>query len=320
MSHWLFLCAFVFFGKLSGEAVLECELSREQTGKALHARRLLSGTDAEAVGEEPDATDAPLQASQDAPRSFSLTGTSFLFTWNVGTLSDPDAEWRHFLQWREKQAVGRFKSIRFSATMEESLLSEDADRVHIHEQRELCVRLNRASLDPFAYTTVAGHIVRPNCAPNYLEAVGSSSADATTRGRGAAYRTSCDRAHFYVQANRFGTLFTETDWPLQKNFRVQARWFDDLVARGKLSRDQWLQYAADSTVGFTSRKRNFEALEAYEKAKAIEVDSARLKRQIAEACPKKPWREALLAEAKVLSEWRESFYSFRLFCVSASRR
>ena len=159
--------------------------------------------------------------------------------------------------------------------------------MHIHEQRELCTRLNRASIDPFTYTTLSGRLVRPNCAPNYLEAVGSSSADGASRGRGAAYRTSCDRAHFYVQANKFGTLFTETDWPLQKNFRVQAR-----------SRDQWLQYAADSTVGFTSRKRNFEALEVHEKAKAIEADSLRLKQQISEACPKKPWREALLAEAK----------------------
>ena len=77
----------------------------------------------------------------------------------------------------------------------------------------------------------------PNCAPNYLEAVGSSSDSAQGKGRGAAYRVACDRAHFYVQANKFGTLFTETDWPMQKNFRVQAKWFDDFVARAKLRRD-----------------------------------------------------------------------------------
>ena len=127
---------------------------------------------------------------------FLLTGASFLFTWNVRALSDPDAEWRRFLQWREGQATGRFKGIRFSATMEESLHSDDAERVHIHEQRELCVRLNRASLDPFVYTTQGGVSVRPNCAPNYLEAIGSSSTDGASRGRGAAYRAACDRAHY----------------------------------------------------------------------------------------------------------------------------
>ena len=227
-----------------------------------------------------------------------LTGASFLFTWNVGALSDPDAEWRRFLQWREGQATGRFKGIRFSATMEESLHSDDAERVHIHEQREICVRLNRASLDPFVYTTQGGVSVRPNCAPNYLEAIGSSSTDGASRGRGAAYRAACDRAHFYVQANKYGTLFTETDWLLQKNFRGQAKWFDDLVARGKLSRDQWLQYAADATIGFSSRKRNYEALEVYEKAKAIETDAAALQLRIATTCPKLPWREDLVAEAK----------------------
>jgi len=159
-------------------------------------------------------------------------------------------------------------------------------------------RLTRASLEPFQYTTMAGLLVRPNCAVNYLEAVGSSSADGASRGRGAAYRAACDRAHFYVQANKYGTLFTETDWAMQTNFRVQARWFDDLVARGKLSRDQWLQYAADTTVGFSSRKRNFEALEVYEKEKAMDVDAAELREKIASACPKKPWRPDLLQQAK----------------------
>ena len=132
---------------------------------------------------------------------FQLTGTSFLLTWNVGIPEDPHAE------------------------------------LHIHEQREVCKRLTRVSLEAFRYTTLAGAAVMPNCAPNYLEAVGSSSDSAQGKGRGAAYRVACDRAHFYVQANKFGTLFTETDWPMQKNFRVQAKWFDDLVARAKLSRD-----------------------------------------------------------------------------------
>lgn len=289
--------------------MLRCELSEPQRRQVANVRRLLVGDDGG------DAASAEPAGSQEAPKGFLLTGMSFLFTWNVGVVQDPDAEWRHFLDWRVQQAVGPFKSIRFSATMEESLSSEDSDRVHIHEQRELCSRLNRASLQPFAYTTTAGVVVLPNCAPNYLEAVGSSSMDGTNRGRGAAYRAACDRAHFYVQANKFGTLFAETDWPLQKKFRVQARWFDDLVARGKLSRDQWLQYAADSTVGFTSRKRNFDALEIFEKAKAIEADSLRLKQQIAEACPKKPWRDELLAEAKASGDETQIFMFVAFFCL-----
>lgn len=254
-------------------------------------------------GEEPDGSQGgdppPVGAPEDAPpQGFLLTGTSFLFTWNIGSPEDPHAEWLHFLQWRVQQAVGPFKAVRFSATMEESLRSEDVDRVHIHEQREVCKRLTRASLDPFMHTTMTGHVVRPNCATNYLEAVGSSSADRGSRGRGAAYRAACDRAHFCVQANKYGTLFTETDWPMQANFRVQAQWFDDLVARGKLSRDQWLQYATDTTIGFSSRKRNFEALEVHEKDKAMESDAGELRQKVAALCPKKPWREDLLQQAQ----------------------
>ena len=41
---------------------------------------------------------------------------------------------------------------------------------------------------------------------------------------------------------------------------VQAKRFDDCVARGKLSRDQWLQCAYDTTIGVSSRKRNFEVV------------------------------------------------------------
>ena len=127
----------------------------------------------------------PHAADQEHPASFMLTGTSFLFTWNVGSPEDPHAEWLRFLAWRGQQAVGPFKAVRFSATMEESLKSEDVERVHIHEQREVCKRLSRASLDPFQYTTVAGALIRPNVAANYLEAVGSR------RRRGFAWPWSC---------------------------------------------------------------------------------------------------------------------------------
>ena len=54
--------------------------------------------------------------------------------------------------------------------MEESVQSDEAGRVHIHEQREVCKRLTRVSLEAFRYTTLTDVAVMPNCAPNYLEA------------------------------------------------------------------------------------------------------------------------------------------------------
>ena len=66
--------------------------------------------------------------------------------------------------------------------MEESVQSDEAGRVHIHEQREVCKRLTRVSLEAFRYTTLAGAAVMPNCAPNYLEAVGRSSDSAQGKG------------------------------------------------------------------------------------------------------------------------------------------
>ena len=290
---------------LSGAILLNAELAHDQRQTVLQVQRSLQNSRSSEEGDdvEGEVGGAEKESSNAEPTPFTLTGTSFLFTWNIGAPEDPHAEWLHFLEWRSQQSVGAFRGVRFSATMEESLQSEDVDRVHIHEQREMCKKLTRAAVDTFQYTTVSDCLVKPNCAANYMEAIGSSS-DGQSRGRGAAYRAACDRAHFYVQANKFGTLFVETNWPMQTNFRVQAKWFDDLVARGKLSRDQWLQYAYDTTIGFSSRRRNFEALETYEKDKAITADVAELQRQIAERCPKKPWRADLVQEVQ---GWLEQF-------------
>ena len=118
-------------------------------GVFLDIQGKLQGEHENSQGDDPVPEAAPEDAT---PAGFLLTGTSFLFTWNIGSPDDPHAEWLHFLQWRAEQAVGPFKAIRFSATMEESLRSEDADRVHIHEQREVCKRF-----DPCESTAVQLH-------------------------------------------------------------------------------------------------------------------------------------------------------------------
>ena len=119
-----------------------------------------------------------------------------------------------------------------------ALTSLDQGRVHMHEQRELCKPIDEKTVDGFIYSNLAEHPIKPNVSKNYFEAVGS----ATATYRGPAYRASCNRDHFYVQANKYGTRFVETDWTMLTRFRVNAKWFDDLVARNKISRDQWVAY------------------------------------------------------------------------------
>lgn len=100
----------------------------EERRRVLDIQGKLQGEQENSQGDDPVPEAAPEDAT---PAGFLLTGTSFLFTWNIGSPDDPHAEWLHFLQWRAAQAVGPFKAIRFSATMEESLRSEDADRVRL---------------------------------------------------------------------------------------------------------------------------------------------------------------------------------------------
>ena len=121
--------------------------------------------------------------------------------------------------------------------MDESLDSDDEGRVHIHEQRELCREIDETGLGSFTHGNMAGYDIKPNVSKNYLEAVGN--ADAADKGRGPAYRASYDHAHFLCRPTKYGTLFAKTDWVMQKKFKVNAKWFDDLVARGKISRDEW---------------------------------------------------------------------------------
>ena len=118
--------------------------------------------------------------------------------------------------------------------------------------------LTRVSLEPFSYTATTGHVVRPNCAANYLEATGSSSADGTARGRGAAYRAQPATGHISMcKPTNMARCLQKQIGPCKQISGCRQNGLMTSFARGKLSRDQWLQYAADTTIGFQFSEAQF---------------------------------------------------------------
>ena len=138
----------VFFHEACQVPAFWTQLTHEQRQTVLQVQRSLQNTRSSEEGDEVEGEvhGAAEESSNAEPTPFTLTETSFLFTWNIGAPEDPHAEWLHFLDWRSQQSVGAFRGVRFSATMEESLQSEDVDRVHIHEPREMCKKLMRCEL------------------------------------------------------------------------------------------------------------------------------------------------------------------------------
>lgn len=138
----------VFFHEACHMPAFSTQLTHEQRQTVLQVQRSLQNTRSSEDGDEVEGEvhGAAEESSNAEPTPFTLTETSFLFTWNIGAPEDPHAEWLHFLDWRSQQSVGAFRGVRFSATMEESLQSEDVDRVHIHEPREMCKKLMRCEL------------------------------------------------------------------------------------------------------------------------------------------------------------------------------
>ena len=142
----------------------------------------------------------------------------------------------------------------------------------------------------------------PNVRVNWLDAGGA--ADGLGKGRDAGCRASVERGHLYVAAEKIGTLYVGTNRLMHQMSKVQVGWIDDLLQRRKLPRKFWLQYAYDTSTGFLSRKRNYDALEQAEKEMDMLERSRELKRRILERRPRKPIRNELLVQ---LRDWLQRF-------------
>ena len=154
-----------------------------------------------------------------AGRHFWLRSQGCLFTYNSSDFGEH--MWADFLAW-----IGTLEFLRrWSATMEQSLKSEEPGRVHLHVFMEFGQAVDWTSLRCVVFMGV-----RPDAAP--------------CTARGPRLRQALDHGHFYVYANKVGTLRVETSGYIPwEDYPVKGWWLDNLWTEHKLSHDVYLEYS-----------------------------------------------------------------------------
>jgi hypothetical protein len=214
-----------------------------------------------------------------AGKGFRLRGTSCLFTYNSPNFcnTDPKALWEAFLAFIKALDFLR----RWTATAEESLHSQNRGRVHLHAFMEFKEAVDWTALDLVTFQ-------------------GSRPDAKSTIARGTNQQSVINQGHFYVFADKVGSLFVETSgWAPWTDYPVKGWWIDELWTQHKLSHDKYLQYAVEVRTGFMTRSRQVQALKDRERSTQLQ-DKQRLAAQ--QLLPlKRAFQPAVLRQ---LEPWR----------------
>ena len=152
-------------------------------------------------------------------REFRLRSQGCLFTYNSVNIAVD--RWHGFLTW-----LGTLEFLlRWIATMERSLRSAQSDRVHLHVFMEFAKSVDWTSLQRVMFMGI-----KPDAAP--------------CTARGPRLRQALDHGHFYVYANKIGTLEVATSGYVPwQDYPVTGWWLDNLWTERKLDHDVYLEYA-----------------------------------------------------------------------------
>ena len=168
--------------------------------------------------------------------------------------------------------------------MEQSIKSADKGRLHLHVFVEFTHKVDWTTVAPMRFDNVL-----PNASP--------------TQARGKNQRTVVDQGHFYVFANKVGTLKVATSghepWA---EYKVCGWWLDELWSQHKLSHHVYIDYAASVRVGYLTRVRQANALIERE-AKAILTAKRNQISNLLEPL-QKPWRQDVLMQ---LEPWKAQY-------------
>jgi len=148
------------------------------------------------------------------------------------------------------QALGvKLSTTGLSATMERS----KKEHVHLHlyfHSGTLFHKRGVGALDVFTFEAISPHVV-----PN--------------KASGGAFAGAVRHGHFYVVADKVGTVFNWTDFEPFVAYAVEAWWLDNLLKHEKLNHKAYLSYAARVGVGFQRRLGDIQAAGRYMKEQAM---------------------------------------------------
>ena len=232
--------------------------------------------------EVPGPRNAAPSAAATGGGSFRLRGGSCLFTYNSPLFRATAAGslWEAFLEF----LTALHCAAKWTATMEQSLHSQVEDRVHLHVCMEFTKPVDWTTLEPVRFRNS-----RPDARP--------------TIARGENQKDVVNHGHFYVYAQKEGTLHVATSgWVPWRDYAVKGWWIDELWAAHKLSHATYLEYAAKVRIGFVGRLRQLRAVEDEERGAALK------ERQLRAAARLVPLTKDFLPEiVERLRPWRKQY-------------
>lgn len=259
----------------------------------------------------------PQQDEQQGDGTFRLRGRSFLLTYNwdffnkplpdgTAAATSPKALWRCWKEWKALKKA-ELSVTQSTSTMERSLESSLAGRVHLHWKTNLKDALDNKTRSVFAF-----HGVLPNVQPTAVAAVTMPG----KKPRGASFAEASNRAHFYAWAPKLGTLYKGTNYQPFKDYRVLGKWLDDLWTDGKLAHEEYRALALRVRVGYATRIRNLEQVLADEREQRVDQRMALVDKELEKlkAPPRffqkvKDWEDSFLEldfRWKMLVLWADS--------------
>jgi hypothetical protein len=227
-------------------------ISDNDRDKVLRTKAVYESTFGAVVAQEPPAAPASVSDGHATTAEWKFHAAQLTYNSVDGDWASADkivlrALFDRFVSFVDELSK-QLKMTKASITMEESLAT--GTHVHIHLYFHTDSLYHRRNLDPFTFEGIHPHVV-------------------ANRARGNAFSGAVRHGHFYVVAEKVGTLFTWTNFVPFREYPVEAWWVDNLFRQEKLSRDTYLQYAKRLGVGFARRLADVTAAERYEKECAM---------------------------------------------------
>ena len=246
------------------------------------------------------ATELEKAEASPQPAAFRLRGNSFLFTCNwdffrkpfldgSATAANCEELWKLWVNW-EAQRAKELGVVQSTSTLERSLHSSSAERVHFHWKVNL-----KASVDQTDTTAFAFHGIRPDAKATFV-----ALRTDTQKARGANFAEASNRAHFYVWVPKEGSLYQASTWQPWRDYRVLGKWLDELWTDGKLSHAVYGELARRVRVGYANRKRDLEQVLTAEREQL--VDKTMLEVEQDHAKLRAPFRTFA-----AVTSWEDSF-------------
>ena len=221
-------------------------------------------------------------------KGFRLRSKAFMLTFNARVFTMSEALWNEFQEWVEKK-LKEFGGAYWSATLEQSLHSDDEGRIHLHCYLSWHGAASKG-IDHRTTNAFLFHGVRPRV-------------DCNTECRGPFHwLKATQHGHFYTAVMKQGSCFAATNYPAWGGLWIpEEAWVKSLWRQHKLTHEQYMCLSIKLRDGHDRRKACVEAVVAAELSQNYAEEKAAARKMIEMAAkPFKPLPDAV-------QKWKQQY-------------